>query len=181
MGPVSHPGSRPVAVWLGHPSGRWHHGRRRAAGGAGDPRSRVMNRYDAIVIGAGANGLATATLLARRNRRVLVLERRDVAGGTNATEEFHPGFRANACRDDAGWIPESLVRQLNLERHGLQWLPAMAGLVSISAESPPVAIYPDVRRTVDGLKALSPADAGQWTDFTAFVGNVAAFLQAAYS
>jgi flavin-dependent dehydrogenase len=70
-----------------------------------------MNRYDAIVIGAGANGLATATLLARKNRRVLVLERRDVAGGTNATEEFHPGFRANACRDDVGWIPESLVRQ----------------------------------------------------------------------
>ena len=140
-----------------------------------------MNRYDAIVIGAGANGLATAALLAKKGKRVLVLERRDVAGGTNATEEFHPGFRANACRDDAGWVPETLVRQLQLERHGLQWLPATAGLVSVSAESPPVATYPDVRRTVDGLKSLSPADAGRWTDFSAFVGNVAAFLQAAYS
>jgi phytoene dehydrogenase-like protein len=140
-----------------------------------------MNRYDAIVIGAGANGLATAALLAKKGKRVLVLERRDVAGGTNATEEFHPGFRANACRDDAGWVPESLVRQLQLERHGLQWLAATAGLVSVSAESPPVATYPDVRRTVDGLRATSPADANRWTSFTTFVGNVAAFLQAAYS
>lgn len=140
-----------------------------------------MNRYDAIVIGAGANGLATAALLAKKGKRVLVLERRDVAGGTNATEEFHPGFRANACRDDAGWVPETLVRQLQLERLGLQWLPATAGLVSVSAESPPVATFPDTRRTVDGLKAFSPVDAGRWPDFTTFVGNVAAFLQAAYS
>ena len=140
-----------------------------------------MNRYDVIVVGAGANGLATAALLAKKGKRVLVLERRDVAGGTNATEEFHPGFRANACRDDSGWVPAPLVRQLQLERHGLQWVPATAGLVSVSAESPPVATYPDVRRTVDGLKALSPADAARWPDFTAFVGNVAAFLQAAYS
>ena len=140
-----------------------------------------MNRYDAIVIGAGANGLATAALLAKNGKRVLVLERRDVAGGTNATEEFHPGFRANACRDDAGWVPDVLVRQLQLERHGLQWLPATAGLVSVSAESPPLATYPDVRRTVDGLKSLSPADAAKWADFTTFAGNVGAFLQAAYS
>lgn len=140
-----------------------------------------MSRYDVIVVGAGANGLATAALLAQKGKRVLVLERRDVAGGTNATEEFHPGFRANSCRDDTGWVPDSLVRQLQLERHGLRWLPATAGLVGISAESPPVATYPDIRRTVDGLKELAPADAGRWAEFAGFVGDVAAFLQAAYA
>lgn len=140
-----------------------------------------MTRYDAIVIGAGANGLATAALLAKKGRRVLVLERRDVAGGTNATEEFHPGYRANACRDDAGWVPESLVRRLQLENHGLQWLPASAGLVSLSAENVPVATYPDVDRTVDGLKAHSTADAARWADFTTFVSRVSGFLKAAYS
>jgi phytoene dehydrogenase-like protein len=140
-----------------------------------------MNRYDAIVIGAGANGLATAALLAKKGKRVLVLERRDVAGGTNATEEFHPGFRANACRDDAGWVPESLVRQLQLERRGLQWLPVTAGLVSVSPESPPVATYPDIRRTTDALTQLSAADASRWAAFAGFVDRVAGFLQAAYS
>jgi phytoene dehydrogenase-like protein len=140
-----------------------------------------MNRYDAIVVGAGANGLATAALLAQKGWRVAIIERRDVSGGTNATEEFHPGFRANSCRDDTGWVPDSLVRQLQLERHGLQWIPASAGLVGVSAGSPPVSTYPDLRRTVDGLRDLSAADAGRWSAFTGFVGNVAAFLQAAYA
>lgn len=140
-----------------------------------------MNRYDAIVIGAGVNGLATATLLARKNRRVLVLERRDVAGGTNATEEFHPGFRANACRDDVGWVPETLVRQLQLERHGLQWTQPTAGLVALGVDGPPVATYLDAARTVDGLRGISAPDAARWQAFTGFVGRVAGFLQAAYS
>ena len=140
-----------------------------------------MNRYDAIVIGAGVNGLATATLLARKNRRVLVLERRDVAGGTNATEEFHQGFRANACRDDVGWVPESLVRQLQLERHGLQWTQPTAGLVALGADHPPVATYPDAARTIDGLRGTSAPDAARWQAFTEFVGRAAGFLEAAYS
>ena len=139
-----------------------------------------MNRYDVIVIGAGANGLAAAALLAKKGKRVLVLERRDVAGGTSATEEFHPGYRANALRDDAGWVPESLVRRLQLVKHGLHWLQPPAGLVSFSAENAPVTTYPDVARTVDGLKAHSGADAAKWPAFTAFVGRVAGFLEAAY-
>ena len=129
-----------------------------------------MNRYDVIVIGAGANGLATAALLARKGQRVLVLERRDVAGGTNATEEFHPGYRANACRDDAGWVPDGLVRQLQLARHGLDWLRVPAGMVSVAADRRAVATYPDVSRTVDELKLISKEDAEKWPAFVEFVG-----------
>lgn len=140
-----------------------------------------MTRYDVVVIGAGANGLATAALLAQRGRKVLVLERRDVAGGTNATEEFHPGFRASACRDDAGWVPDALVKELQLVRHGLRWAPAPAGLVAVAPEAPAVATYADVRRTVDELRSIAPADAAQWPAFTAFVSRVASFLLAAGS
>jgi phytoene dehydrogenase-like protein len=139
-----------------------------------------VSRYDVIVIGAGANGLASAALLGRRGKRVLVLERREVAGGTNATEEFHPGFRASSCRDDTGWVPEELVRQLQLTKHGLQWLPPTAGLVAMGGDHAPVATYADVSRTIDSLKPVSAADAGKWGAFTAFVDRVAGFLQAAY-
>jgi phytoene dehydrogenase-like protein len=140
-----------------------------------------VNRYDVIVIGAGANGLATAALLAKKNRRVLVLERRDVAGGTNTTEEIHPGYRVSACRDDAGWMPDALVRQLQLDRHGLDWVRVPAGLVSVSAERRAVATYPDVGRTVDELNSHSKVDAARWPGFVEFVGRVGRFLAAAYS
>lgn len=140
-----------------------------------------MNRYDAIVIGAGANGLAAAALLGRRGQRVLVLERREVPGGTNVTEEFHPGFRASACRDDAGWIPPALAAELQLVRHGLRWASVPAGLVSLDPDRPPAATYPDVRRTVDELTPVARQDAARWPAFTTFVGSAAGFLEAAYS
>lgn len=140
-----------------------------------------MTRYDVIVIGAGANGLATAALLAKKGQRVLLLERRDVAGGTNATEEIHPGYRVNSCRDDTGWVPDALVRQLQLDRHGLEWMRVPAGLVSISADRRAVATYPDVGRTVDELKSHSKDDAARWPGFVEFVNRVGQFLEAAYS
>ena len=49
--------------------------------------------WDAIIIGAGHNGLTCAAYLAAAGRSVLVLERRHVVGGAAVTEEFHPGFR----------------------------------------------------------------------------------------
>ncbi len=53
----------------------------------------VINKYDAIVIGGGHNGLTAAAYLARAGKKVLVLERRYVLGGAAVTEEVFPGFK----------------------------------------------------------------------------------------
>ncbi len=140
-----------------------------------------MSTCDVAVVGAGVNGLAAAAVLAKRGRKVLLLERSDVLGGTNATEEFHPGYRAGPCRDECGWVPDGLLRELRLGRHGLQWADVPAGLVSVSPGSPVVATYPDIRRTIDELRQSSPSDAARWSAFCEFTAQVAGFLQAVYS
>ena len=53
----------------------------------------MAQRYDAIVIGGGHNGLISAAYLARAGMKTLVLERRHVLGGAAVTEELFPGFR----------------------------------------------------------------------------------------
>jgi phytoene dehydrogenase-like protein len=132
---------------------------------------------DVIVIGAGANGLAAAALLAASGRRVVVVERREIVGGLLATEEFHPGFRANACRDDTGWIAPEVARLLGREAPPV---PAEAGLVVAGDGSAPFATTPDAGATGAALATLSTADGARWGAFCAFVARVAAFLEAAY-
>jgi phytoene dehydrogenase-like protein len=80
-------------------------------------------RYDAAIIGAGAEGLAAATLLGRAGLRVVVIERRERAGGRCVTREFHPGYRASPFVDEVGEIPAELYWQLDLARHGAVFVP----------------------------------------------------------
>ncbi|NRA96427.1 MAG: NAD(P)/FAD-dependent oxidoreductase [Planctomycetes bacterium] len=78
-----------------------------------------MSTYDAIIIGSSIEGLATAGLLAKAGRHVIVLEARDVLGGLAAPRAFHDGFTAPGVLHDASCLHEDVVRRLALERHGL--------------------------------------------------------------
>ena len=79
-----------------------------------------MNKFDCIIIGAGANSLVAAAVLARAGRKVLVLERRDRVGGSHASAELHPGYHFDTAMTSVGWLPPALGRQLRLSRHGLK-------------------------------------------------------------
>src|SRR5690349_4034617 len=76
--------------------------------------------YDAILIGAGHNGLVCATYLAKAGLKVLVLERRGVVGGAAVTEEFHPGFRNSVAAYTVSLLQPKVIRDLDLEAHGLR-------------------------------------------------------------
>jgi phytoene dehydrogenase-like protein len=56
-----------------------------------------MSSLDAIIVGAGHNGLTCAAYLGMAGLRVRVLERRSVVGGACVTEEFHPVFRVGVA------------------------------------------------------------------------------------
>ncbi len=83
----------------------------------------MSKSYDAVVIGAGHNGLACAAYLGRAGRSVLVLERRDVVGGVTVTEEHYPGFKYSACSYVVSLLRPQVISELDLPRHGLEILP----------------------------------------------------------
>src|ERR1700758_490778 len=82
-----------------------------------------MTAYDVIIVGAGHNGLVTAAYLARAGRRVLVLERRDVVGGTCVTEELWPGFKVSTAAYVNSLFRPHIIRDLELKKHGFEMLP----------------------------------------------------------
>ncbi|MCY4212086.1 MAG: NAD(P)/FAD-dependent oxidoreductase [Gammaproteobacteria bacterium] len=77
--------------------------------------------YDALVVGAGHNGLACAAYLARSGRKVLVLEAAERPGGLAATREFADGFRVSAAAHLLNMLSPEVARDLALERHGLAY------------------------------------------------------------
>ena len=76
--------------------------------------------YDAVIIGAGHNGLACACYLARGGLKVKVLERRPRVGGAAVTEEFHPGFRNSVAAYTVSLLQAKVIRDLRLAEHGLR-------------------------------------------------------------
>src|SRR4029077_5219651 len=80
-------------------------------------------KYDAIIIGAGHNGLVTAAYLARAGRKVLVLERRELVGGCVITEERWPGFKVSTASYVNSLFRPEIIRDLELKRHGFAMLP----------------------------------------------------------
>src|SRR5262245_43669179 len=83
----------------------------------------MPQKYDAIIIGGGHNGLVNAAYLQRAGKKVLVLERRHVLGGAAVTEEIFPGFLFSVFSYVVSLLRPEIIRELDLPRHGLEILP----------------------------------------------------------
>jgi phytoene dehydrogenase-like protein len=125
----------------------------------------MATRHNAIIIGGGHNGLVTAFYLARAGLRPLVLERRQVIGGAAVTEEFHPGFKCPTLAHAGGPLRPEVLRDLRLERHGLEMIPPQASIAGISADNRPLALLSDVSKCAAAISAFSKKDAEEFVEF----------------
>lgn len=135
-----------------------------------------MSSYDAIIIGAGHNGLTCAAYLAMAGLRVKVVERRQVVGGAAVTQEFHPGFRNSVAAYTVSLLNPKVIADLALHSHGLEvierraqnFLPALDGRYLLTGEG----------RTGAAIAALSPRDAARFPAFTRDLEAIADVLRA---
>jgi phytoene dehydrogenase-like protein len=132
----------------------------------------VNRTHDIIVIGGGHNGLVTACYLARAGLKPMVLERREVAGGACITEEFHPGFRCSTLAHATGPFAPTIIKDLQLERRGLEVIKPAAQVFSPDANGRSLCLYDDPKRTADELARLSPHDAKSYPDFIATFARI---------
>jgi phytoene dehydrogenase-like protein len=119
---------------------------------------------DIVILGAGANGLVTATLLARAGLKVTILERDDRVGGCARTDEIAPGFKCPTLAHAAA-IDPVLVRSLALERHGLRVIRAAADACAPTKDGGALILWHDTARACTSIGAFSRHDAEQYPRF----------------
>lgn len=131
-----------------------------------------MTSYDAIIIGAGHNGLVCANYLARSGMKVLVLERREVIGGAAVTEEIAPGFRASIFSYLMSLLHPRIIRDFDLARHGLVVLPC-SDMVSPVGGDDYIAFSADIAKTQASFARFSKHDAEIYPAFDRYLTEAA--------
>jgi len=129
--------------------------------------------YDAIVIGAGHNGLTAATYLARAGRRVLVRERRSMVGGCAVTEELWPGFRVSRASYVAGLLRPIVIDELRLADHGLEMLPRDPSSFTPQPDNRGLVLGPDLASSCEEIRYFSPRDAARYPGYESFLERIA--------
>jgi len=135
-----------------------------------------MSTFDAIIIGAGHNGLVCATYLAKAGLKVAALERRDVVGGPVVTEEVWPGYHISVAAFWMSLLQPKIMMDLDLRQHGIEVLTTPAGFQPF-ADGSSLIFWPDIQRMADEIRKFSAADAEAYPRFIAHMEGLMPYLR----
>jgi phytoene dehydrogenase-like protein len=127
---------------------------------------------DVIIVGSGHNGLVAAFYLAKAGFKPLVLERRSQVGGAAITEEFRPGFRCSTLAHNAGPLRPDIVRDMQLEKHGLRFTTPDVNTVSLTPDGSALVLYSDTKKAAQEITKWSGKDATCYGHFGAALGKI---------
>ena len=139
----------------------------------------ISTQYDIIIIGAGHNGLVAAAYLAKQGKKVLVLERRSIIGGSVVTESFGDGFTVDSVQT-GGTLRPDIIKDLKLSQYGLD-----TSEKNVRSTRPAfISLQPDgnhLTLDAESIKRFSEKDAARWGEFVRFMDKSAKILEKAYS
>jgi len=136
----------------------------------------MSEMYDCVVIGAGHNGLVTAAYLAKKGKRVCVLERRDILGGCTVTEELWPGYKISTASYVISLFLPEIIRELRLAQYGLNILPRDPSSFTPLLEGRYLLLGNDERKNQDEIGKFSSRDAEAYPRYEALLEQVAQVL-----
>ena len=133
--------------------------------------------YDAIVVGAGHNGLTTAAYLARAGFSTLVLERREIVGGCCVTEQIAPGCRASTTSYVASMLRPEVIHDLRLNEFGLRMVPCDPAIQVAFPDGRVVPWWANRDRAIAEFNKHSPKDAERFVTIDDRLKKLARYLQ----
>jgi phytoene dehydrogenase-like protein len=136
----------------------------------------LLKKYDAIVIGAGHNGLTNAAYLAKSGLKVLVVEKNDYIGGASVSRELHEGWTYSNCSYVCSLLRPEIFRDLNLQKYGLQVLP-YGGSVTFMQNGDIFGGYSDDDLARREIGRFSKRDADAYVRFARDVSKQCRFIK----
>ncbi|MDQ6710850.1 MAG: NAD(P)/FAD-dependent oxidoreductase [Candidatus Dormibacteraeota bacterium] len=133
--------------------------------------------YDAIIVGGGHNGLATAAYLGRAGLKTLVLERRNVLGGAAVSEHPWPGYTVSTLSYVLSLMPPEVIRELDLHRHGLTLYPLAADYYVPFPDGSHLLLTRDPKQAYEEIAKFSKKDADVWPAFSAYLAKIAELVR----
>src|SRR6185436_11414918 len=135
----------------------------------------MPERYDAIIVGGGHNGLTCGAYLARAGLRTVVLERRHVIGGAAVTEEIVPGFRFSVFSYLMSLLHPKVIADLELAKHGFKVLPASDMFGPMPGDY--ILFSDSLEKTQRSFARFSARDAAVYPEFDRYLMESVAILR----